>query len=192
MNRQAPFEAIDDYQTGAMSDADASAFEEELFAAAEGGSGSADELALLDRVTRVGAFLLGRGGFDVGSPRARVDQLIAQGLRVQILAASAENAIDGVFHLPKITDDAQIVVTHVALDVRGYDSVDVIVEKADGTVLKRFREIGWDPDDGTVYAVCEAPLARISAAAGHVRSTIIGTRAGHEHVIARFETMTAT
>ncbi len=190
MIEKAPFAALDDYQTGVMSDADASGFEEELFAAAS--SGAATELAFVDRVSRIGAFLAGRGGFDIGSARARVDQLIAQGLRVQMLAAGVENLVDGVFQLPKIDDDAEIVVTHLPLDVRGYESVDVVVAKADGTVLKRFREIGWDASDGSVYAVCEAPLARISASVGHVRSTVLGKRAGQEHVIAVFETNTAS
>jgi hypothetical protein len=182
-------QALDAYQSGEMSDPDAAGFEEELFDAA--GNGVAAELDFVDRVARFGRFLDSRGGFDIGSSRARVDQLIAQGLRVQVLAAGAENLVDGVFHLPKISDDAQIVVTHVPLDVRGYDSVDVVIEKVGGAVLKRFRDIGWDPADGSVYAVCEAPLARISAQAGHVRSTVLGKRAGQEHVIAVFETMTA-
>ena len=186
----APFERLDDYQTGVMSEADARDFEDELFTSA--GNGSAAELDFVDRVSRWGHHLVGRGGFDIGSTRARVDELIAKGLRVQLLAAGPENLVDGVFQLPKIDDDAQIVVTHLPLDVRGYDSVDVIVEKADGTLLKRFREIGWEPSDGTLYAVCEAPLARISAAVGHVRSTVLGKRGGQEHVIATFESMTAT
>jgi hypothetical protein len=185
----APFELLDDYQTGAMSDADARDFEDELFTAA--GNGGATELDFVDRVSRWGYFLAGRGGFDIGSTRARVDELIAKGLRVQVLDAGPENLVDGVFQLPKIDDDAQIVVTHLPLDVRGYDSVDVIVEKPDGTLLKRFRDIGWEPSDGTLYAVCEAPLARISAAAGHVRSTVLGKRGDKEHVIASFESMTA-
>ena len=68
--------------------------------------------------------------------------------------------------------------TYGNIDVRGYDSVRVLVEKPDGTELKVFRDIGFDPLDGTVYAVCEAPLARISALQTHLRSHVIGTRAG--------------
>jgi hypothetical protein len=190
MSQPAPFEALDAYQCGEMSDADAQGFEDELFAAAA--LGQADEAKFVDHVTRLGQYLIGHCGFDIGSTRAQVQALLAKGLRVQQLAAGPESLIDGVYQLPKIADDAQIVITHVPLDVRGYDSVDVIVEKPDGTVLKRFREIGWDPEDGTVFAVCEAPLARIAAAVGHIRSTVIGKRADVEHVIATFETNTAT
>lgn len=189
MSEKAAFEALDAYQDGEMSDADASGFEEELFAAAA--EGAAAEADFVDRVSRIARFLEPRGGLDMGSTRERVDDLLAQGLRVQLLAARPEAMVGDVFQLPKIEDDAEIVVTHVPLDVRGYDSVDVVVEKADGTPLKRFRDVNWDPHDGTLYAVCEAPLARISAAVGHVRSTILGKRAGQEHVIAVFETVTA-
>jgi len=183
----APFELLDAYQSGGMSDADAQAFEEELFASAA--SGIATEAAFVDHVTRIGQHLEPRGGFDIGSTRARVDSLIAQGLRVQILVPADLTA--KVLQLPRIEDDVDIVVTHLPLDVRGYDSVNVHVEKADGTYLKTFREISWDPDSGNLYAVCEAPLARISAQVGRVRTRIIGTRDGAEHHIATFETVTA-
>ena len=56
--------------------------------------------------------------------------------------------------------------------------------------LKTFRDIGWDPVDGTLYAVCEAPLARISMQAGHIRTRISGMRDGAKHAIAVFETTT--
>ncbi len=189
MTAAAPFEALDAYISGEMSDTDAPGFEEELFAAAA--QGSAAEAAFVDHVSRLGRYPAGHGGSDIGSSRARVDELLAKGLRVQMMAASPTALVDGVYRLPKIEDDAQIVVTHLPLDVRGYDSVDVVIEKPDGTVLKRFREIGWDPGDGTIYAVCEAPLARISAGAGRVRSTLLGKRDGREQVIAVFEAMTA-
>ena len=93
---------------------------------------------------------------------------------------------------PRIADDAEIVVTHVAIDVRGYDSIDVVIEKPDGTPLKTFRDIGFDPTDGTLYALCEAPLARISAQQSHICSHVIGTRAGSPHVIASFEIVNVT
>jgi hypothetical protein len=188
--RDAAFEAFDAYVTGEMSDADAAGFEEELFATAA--AGNAAEASFVDHVSRIGAFLLPRGGFDIGSGRARVDALLASGLRVQLLTAGPEALVGNVYHLPRIEDQAEIVVTHLPLDLRGYDSVNVIVEKADGTELKTFRDVSWDPNDGSVYAVCEAPLARISAAVGLVRTRVIGKRNGLEQPIAEFETITAT
>jgi hypothetical protein len=189
MTNRGAFETLDAYLSGEMPEADALGFEAELFAAAE--TGAASEAVFVDQVSRIGRYLIGHCGFDIGSGRAQVDALIAQGLRVQLLTAGPETLVGKVYQLPKISDDAQIVVTHFPLDLRGHDSVDVVVEKPDGTLLKRFREVGWDPEDGTVYAVCEAPLARIWAAAGLVRSTVLGKRDGQEHVIAVFESMTA-
>lgn len=183
-----PFEALDAYQTGEMRDAEAVHFEEELFAAAE--AGTATEAGFVDRLSLIGQFLAPRGGWDIGSSRARVDELIAAGLRVQVLYPSSGEPGQPL-QIPRISDDAEIVVTHVDIDVRGFDSVDVIVEKPDGTELKTFRDIGFDPTDGSVYALCEAPLARISARQRHVRSRVIGTRAGVQHVVAVFETVQA-
>lgn len=185
-DERAAFEALDAYQTGEMPEAEAASFEEELFAAAA--VGDAAEALFVDRLSLIGQYLAPRGGWDIGSTRARVDQLIAAGLRVQVL--DPEPGPPGEpLRMPPIDDDAEIVATRVAIDVRGYDSVRVIVEKPDGTELKTFRDIGFDPTDGHVYAVCEAPLARISARQKHVRSRVIGTRAGSDHVIAVFETV---
>ena len=184
IHAQAPFETLDAYLSGEMPDAEAEPFEEALFDSAA--HGQADEADFVERVALIGRYLLPRGGFDMGSARSRVDQLLAEGVRLQFISPEPGPVI----HLPPIDADAEIVVTHMRVDVRGYDSVDVRVEKPDGTELKTFRDIGWDPNDGTVYAVCEAPLARISMQQRHVRSRIIGTRAGEKHVIAVFESVT--
>jgi hypothetical protein len=182
MTDRAPFEALDAYQSRGMPDADAEGFEEELFAAAA--AGTATEAAFVDHISRLGQFTLPRGGFDVGSTRERIDQLIAMGLRVQIMEATSMEG--GVARFPAISDDAELVATYLPLDLRGYDSVNVVIEKPDGTYLKTFRDVGWDPKDGSSYALCEAPLARISAKVGLIRSRIIGLRGGQEHVIADF------
>jgi hypothetical protein len=183
---RAPFEALDAYQTGAMSDAEAAGFEEELFAAAA--AGGAGEAQFVDRVSLIGQYLAPRGGWDFGSPRARIDQLIAAGHRVQVLEP-LPSPPGAPFLIPPIDDDAELVATYIPIDVRGYDSVRVIIEKPDGTELKVFRDIGFDPNDGSVYALCEAPLARISARQKHLRARVIGTREGLDHVITVFETL---
>lgn len=177
-----PFEGLDDYQFGVMADPEAASFEEELFASAA--AGTADEAAFVDKLSLIQQYLGPRGGLDVGSTRQRVEQLIAAGLRVQVIAP--EPAL--VVQYPPIDPDAEIVVTHVKLDVRGYDSIDVIVSRGDGTELKTFRDVNWDPEDGTIYAVCEAPLARISTFNGHIVSRVIGTLRGEQTTIAVFDT----
>jgi len=183
-NAPRPFEALTDYVSGGMSEQDAAGFEEELFAAAA--AGSADDAAFVDRVYLITQYLAPRGGLDIGSSRKRVEQLLAAGLKVQVI----DPELAAVMQMPPIDPDTEIVVTHFRLDLRGFDSVDVIVATPDGTELKTFREINWDPEDGSVYAVCEAPLARISAQAGRIISTVIGTRAGQKEIIARFESFT--
>lgn len=179
----APFEALVAYESGDMSEADAARFEDELFTAAA--AGSAAEADFVDHITRLGQFLAPRGGFDIGSSRARVDALIAMGLKVQLIEPVA-----GDERLPPLDPAADIVVTHLPIDLRGYDSVDVEIEKADGTPLKTFRDLGCDPIDGTVYGICEAPLARIAAQQPDIRSRVVGYRGGERHVIVSFRTVT--
>ncbi|HVY27228.1 MAG TPA: hypothetical protein VHB79_11795 [Polyangiaceae bacterium] len=181
-----PFEALEEYQSGGMPDADAAGFEEELFAAAA--AGTAEEASFVDRVALIGRYLEPRGGLDIGSTRARVDQLLGSGLRVQLIEPAPAPSVQ----MPPLDPDAEIVITHVAVDVRGYDSVDVVVETPDGTELKTFRDVGWDPDDGTMYAVCEGHLARLAAQVPRVVSRIIGTRAGQKHQIAVFESVNSS
>lgn len=179
-----PFEALTDYVSGAMSEPDAAGFEEELFAAAA--AGGADEARFADRVHLITQYLEPRGGLDIGSTRQRVDQLIAAGLKVQIIDPEPAD----VMAMPVIEPDAEIVVTHFRIDLRGYDSIDVVATQPDGTELKTFRDVNL-AEDGSVYAVCEAPLARISAQAGRIISTVVGTRNGQKEVITRFESFTA-
>lgn len=176
-----PFERLDDYQLGAMSEAEAVGFEDELFAAAA--SGAAHEATFVDRVSLIGQYLVPRGGFDFGSTRQRVEQLIAAGHRVQIIAPEPSAQL----HMPPLDPDAELVVTQLRLDLRGWDSLDFIIEKPDGTELKTFRDVNCDPETGNVYALCEAPLARISLLNRHIVTRIVGTRAGKREEIGRFE-----
>lgn len=180
-----PFEALVEYESGGMSDAAAAGFEEELFAAAA--VGTAADATFVESISLIARYLEPRGGFDMGSTRARVDQLLASGLRVQLIDPEPAALVQ----MPPLDPDAEIIITHVAVDVRGYDSVDVVVETPDGTQLKTFRDVNWDPDDGTMYAVCEGPLARLSAQVPRVISRVIGKRGDQEHLIAAFESVNA-
>lgn len=178
-----PFAQLVDYETSGMDDAAAAAFEEQLFA--DSAEGRALEAAFVDRVTRIGQFLLPRGGWDIGSSKARVDSLIAAGLRVQIIDPPPSASMQ----VPPVDDDAEIVVTVFRLDARGFDSIDVVCSKPDGTELKTFRDVSCDPDSGHFYAVCEAPLARIAAKQRHIHTRVIGTRDGQQHTLAEFDTL---
>lgn len=176
-----PFEELTEYESGGMSEAEATRFEEALFTAAA--FGTAAEVAFVDRIALLSRHLEPRGGFDIGSSRARIEQLLASGLRLQLIDPEPAATV----RLPEVDPDADIVVTHVRIDVRGYDSVDVVLRRPDGTELKTIRDIGWDPDDGTVYAVCERPLAQLSAKVPRVISEIVGIKDGQRHHIAVVE-----
>jgi hypothetical protein len=173
---RAPFEALDDYVSGDMPDADVAGFEEELFAAAA--AGRAAEAEFVDQFVQLGRHLTLRAGFDMGSTRARVDELIAAGLNVQIL--EPESAADGSHAFPPIREDAELVVTVIPFDVRGYDSLEVAIERPDGSPLKTFRDVSCDPETGYLYALCEAPLARLSVHR-HVVARIFGKRGRDRH-----------
>src|SRR5690242_8352997 len=105
-----PFEALEEYQTGAMPDADAAGFEEELFAAAA--AGTAEEASFVDRLSLIARYLEPRGGLDIGSTRARVDQLLSSGLRVQLIDPEPAPSVQ----MPPLDPDAEIIITHVAVD----------------------------------------------------------------------------
>jgi len=172
-----------DYESGGMPEAEAARFEESLFAAAA--SGSAAEVEFVDRIALFSRHLEPRGGLDIGSSRARVEQLLASGLRLQLIDPEPAATVQ----LPDVDPSVDLVVTHVRIDVRGYDSVDAVLRKPDGTEIKTIRDVGWDPDDGTMYAICEAPLAQLSAKLPRVVSEIIGIKDGKRHQIAVFETV---
>jgi hypothetical protein len=178
-----PFSELVDYESGELSAAEAAELEERLFAAAA--AGQAADAAFVDKISLIGQYLLPRGGFDIGSSRARVDALIAAGLRVQLVDPEPAEIVE----IPAVADDTEIFVTLLRMDVRGYDSVDAVIQKPDGTELKTFRDIGCDPETGYVYAVCEAPLARISAKQRHVVTRVIGTRDGVEHTLGVFQSL---
>jgi hypothetical protein len=180
---RAAFEALDDYQLGSMNDADAASFEDSLFEASA--AGTADEAVFIDQVSLIMQYLGPRGGLDNGSTRQRIEQVKADGLRVQVLAPEP----GPVLRIPPIDPDAEIVVTHIPIDVRGWDSLDVEVSLPDGRLIKTFRDVNPDPEDGTLYALCEAPLARLSAANQHLITRVIGHRAGKTETVAQFETL---
>jgi hypothetical protein len=87
-----------------------------------------------------------------------------------------------------LPDDVEIVVTRLGVDVRGFDHVEVECQTLAGQPIKTFRDVRCDPETGALYAVCEAPLARLSVLAGPVVATVTGVRGGQREVIAGFET----
>lgn len=168
--------ALDDYVSGHMPDDEAARFEEGLFAAAD------DDAVFVDEVARMVTVMAGSGLWE-GGRKAHADALRAAGLNVHYVDIGS----GGVVPFPMWPAGTQIVITRLALDVRGYDSVDVEVETADGRPIKTFRDASCDPTDGALYAVCQEPLARIAFSVRRTISKVVGVRGGRRETIATYD-----
>lgn len=173
---------LDDYVSGALSEAEALVYEAELFERAA--SGEASEALFVDRLALLGRFLQDRGGISNGSTRAQVDALVKRGFRIHTIDLGSGGRVE----LGPLPDDVEIVVTRLAVDARGFDHVEVDCETLSGQPIKTFRDVQCDPEEGALYAVCEAPLARLSVLAGPIVATVTGVRGGQREVIGSFET----
>lgn len=178
---------VDDYVSGHLDDAEAAAFEDELFAAAGGDHAADDEgvaaASFVDRATRLMGTLQGFAELLEGATRAHVDQLRATGARVHFFELGAGVPVD----LPKWGTDVDIVVARLNVDLRAHGLVDVEVETADGRPVKTFREVTCDPADGALYAICQEPLARLAFTRGRTISRIISTKSGRREIVAVFD-----
>lgn len=168
---------IDDYTSGMLDDA----FEEELFA--EAAEGRADELVFVDMLHRVAPWFRPRGGFVGGVTRAKLEEL-----RAAPHVHYIEIPVDQPHAVAAWPADTRLVVYKIDVDLRGYDRVDVVACRPDGTLVKTFRDVACDPNDGAIYAVCDEPLARASFRGGSFVSRIEATRDGKREVVATVQT----
>ena len=173
---------LDDYASGAMSDEDARAFEEEIFATAP----SNEALQFLDRTVRTASTLFRRGGWSIGSTRAEVDHLLATNPRAKFVDLGESS---GIKSLEPWGTGYEYIAFRLGVDLRGCTSVDVEVEDPAIGPLKVFRDVNYDPNDLALYAVCEEPLARLAWGRARVITRIIGDRAGRRETLATFETV---
>jgi len=176
------FGLLDDYVSGAMSDDECEAFELSLFERAA--RSEAPEADFSERLRRASEWIARRGAFNVGSTRAEVEALRAAGMSMSYL----EFGRGGVVEVPALSHDVELFVYHLDVDVRGSDAVDVLVETPSGELLKTFRDVRYDPTDGSIYGVCEMPLAEISFLRGTVVSKVMARRGGERRLVATFET----
>ena len=142
---------LDDYSSGAMSDEHASIFEEALFAAAA--AGQHPELTHLDALYDQAQWFAVRGGFPSGATAELVSKLRA-------LPRVHHIDVGPVTRVAAWPEGTQLVVYRVGVDLRGYESIDVSLETTAGEHRKWFRDVQFDPLDGALYGVCDAPLAR--------------------------------
>lgn len=177
-----PLASLDDYTSGAMADADAEAFEEALFSRAA--RGDAAEAEFGERLRRAAEWVRQNASFNVGSTREEVEALRATGARISYL----EFGTGGVVNVPAFPPDFEYFVYRLGVDLRGYDAVDVRVETPDGELIKTFRDVRYDPHEGSIYGVCHAPLAEISFRRGVVVSKVTAGHGAERKLIATFET----
>lgn len=179
------FTDLDDYTSGAMSDGDAADFEEALFAAAA--RGEAPELTTHDQLVELALHVIGRMGFEVGSTRERV-----AALRSELSVHYVDLAPGAPTRIPPLPAGTQLFAYRLAVDLRGYDQVDVELATPDGKPIKTFRDVTYDPSDGALYGLCEPPLAELSFRSGPVVAKVMAAREGKPpELVSTFETSPA-
>lgn len=156
MNPTDRLSALDDYQSGAMSDDDADRFEHELFA----GDAGEDDARFLDTMIRAARHLAERTTFHIGHTRREVEALLAKHDCVFI-----DCGRERVVHVT-VKRHADLFITRFALDLGGVDRVEVENHVEGVGHVKTMRDIRFDPSDGALYGVCEAELWHMSVADG--------------------------
>jgi len=178
-----PLALLDDYTSGAMPDSEAESFEEALFARVA--HGHASEADFADTLRHAAEWIARRGTFNVGNTRAEIDALLASGFKVEYRDfGDASVPVD----IPPLRPDTEIFVYRVGIDLRGYDGADVVIETPSGEPIKTFRDIRFDPTDGELFGVCEAPLAEIGFRSGPARWKLIARRGAERVHVGTLET----
>jgi hypothetical protein len=176
--------ALDDYVSGFMPESEADEFEEALFARAA--HDEAPEAAFIERLRRDAEWIGRRASFSVGATRAQIEWLLnASGRRVVFKDLGNGSAPVDIEPLPA---GLEFYTYRLGVDLRGYDDVDVVVETPSGEHVKTFRDVEYDPADGALYGVCEAPLAEISFRRGTIVSKVMAGHGAERKLIATFET----
>jgi hypothetical protein len=160
-------EEIAAYLGGELDGAAADAFEEALFDAPDD-----PDVQFVDTLARRGARLAEHGTFYVGVLKRELDALIAKGHTVQICDGGHAGT-----RTPVVMDDSEFFATKLVLGRSDVERVDVETHVAALGITKTIRDVIVDRSDGTVYGLCERPLAQIAYGHGLVIATV---RAGDE------------
>ncbi|HEX5060320.1 MAG TPA: hypothetical protein VFV99_13220 [Kofleriaceae bacterium] len=167
---------LDAYLTGELNEGEADALEEAMFGAPDD-----PDLLFLDRIARHGAQLAEHGTFDIGVPRAHIDTLVAAGHKVQMF----DPGPPGKGHSLILDDDAEFVVTMLAIGRNDIERVDVEINLIDYNATKTIKDVTVDRD-GIVYGLCERPLAKLAFGAGRTVANVRRTD-GARDVIATWD-----
>ena len=148
------------------------AFEEAMFDAPDDA-----DLAWFDVFARHGARLASHHTFDIGCLREDVEALVAAGLRVQV-----EERWPGTTRMD-LADDAEIFCTKLHIGRTDLERVDVEITLMNAQ--KTIRDVLVDQREGTIYGLCERPLAKIAYGAGrsHIK---VRERGGERRVIVEY------
>ena len=187
-----PLLRLDDYAAGDMPEAEAARFEEDLFAAAADADPPAgmrvddrlaSEAAFVDRLVRMAIDANASGVFAGGATRAQIDALLASGLPVHYvdLGTGGDKVFDA-WDPAKV----KVVIARLAVDLRGWQDVEVEVTAPDGKPVKTFRDVVCAPEDGALYAVCHEPLARLAFTHRSI-ARIVASRDGRRETVAVYD-----
>lgn len=171
---------IDDYTSAKPETDDDEAFEVELFAAAA--EGKVRELSFLDTLARIAPWFDARGGFNGGATREQIEQLRAL---PQVHYLELE---PGTLHqIPPWPAETELVAYRIGVDLRGCSDVTVFLTTPQGEPVWAFRDCQFDPNDGNLYAVCDAPLATSTFRSVHVVARIEAVKNGRRETVAIVE-----
>lgn len=168
---------LDAYVTGELSDAQAEALEEGLFAAPDD-----PDVVFLDRVAQHGTRLASHGTFHFGVSRAHIETLREQGVSIDLVDAGAPTAKLRMLSFPT---DGELLATCFDLGRTDLERVDIEIYLLDQQLTKLVRDVFVDRTDGRIYALCERPLANLAFSAGPV-ITRVHERDGDRAVIAEW------
>ena len=178
MSSRSTLTKIDDYTTGTMPDAETTAFEKELVA--EAATDESPDLAWLDRFAQISGWFASRGGFANGMTKELLDEIRSSKPHVHYF----EVVPGSVTEIARWAPDTELIAYRIAVDLRGFDEVDIVVTRADGADLKTFRDVQWDPSDGAIYAVCDEPIARAAFLGTDFTARIEGKKGSRRETVA--------
>lgn len=171
---ESKLEDLESYVTGELADGAVDAFEEAMF-----DNPDDPDVRLLDALATHGARLVSRGTFDVGVTRAHLEALIAKGIEIDWQRPPHPGATLDV----PWNATAEMFVTELAVGRTDIDRVDVELVMHDIGHTKTIADVVVD--NGTIYGLCERPLAEIAFKSG--RSTArVRRRDGAKEVLAEY------
>jgi hypothetical protein len=181
---------LDAYLTGELPDgAAADALEEAMFADPDD-----PDVVFFDVLARLGLTLAEHKTFHMGVTRSELDELIARGDKIHISESGAPNlpasATLNDRVVPKrmtVSKSADRTLSRLEAGLVGHDRVDIEFVLFDhDNISKVIRDAVVDPKDGSIYGLCERPLAMLGFSAGPVRTRIL-RRDGAKEVLAQWD-----